>query len=102
MGPTLGVLVEYTLIGLAWLPSLNSLQDNDDWQQECTNLFDMHLGFDDEARKRVIDSLPEGKLKTELQAQESQTADQLSGLLAKGPGAEAFQEFDRVMKSCPQ
>jgi hypothetical protein len=63
----------------------------------------VHLGFDDEARKSVIDSLPEGKLKTELQAQESQTSDQLSSLLAKGLGldAKAFEEFDRVMKSCP-
>ncbi|ELR22145.1 uncharacterized protein ACA1_160030 [Acanthamoeba castellanii str. Neff] len=45
----------------------------------------------------------QGKLKTELQAQESQTADQLSSLLAKGLGldAKAFEEFDHVMKSCP-
>jgi hypothetical protein len=100
MGPTLAVLVEYALVGLAWSLDVASIEDDDDdWLKECVNLLGVHLSVnDDEVRKRVSDSLPE-RIKSELQARDSCESLDLRSLL--GSHGFDFKQFDEFMRACP-
>jgi hypothetical protein len=53
----------------------NNALNGREWERECIDLLGAHLGFDGEAQKSVANSLPQSKIKTDLEARESRPAD---------------------------